>query len=88
MRLEREVGREEQWELLGSLKQERKGWGLSLGYMPLIAVMAPWKGAQLTGLIHSFILSFSKHLWPPCWILGPVLCGDPGEGPQWPGWWP
>lgn len=61
MRLEREVGREEQWQPLGSLQQERKGSGSSLGYMPLVAAMAPWKGAQLTGLIHSF----SKHLWPP-----------------------
>lgn len=81
MRLEREVGREEQWELLGSLKQERKGWGLSLGYMPLIAVMAPWKGAQLTGLIHSFILSFSKHLWPPLLDTGPCVVWGSRGGP-------
>lgn len=39
-----------------------KGVGLSLGCMPLVAAMARWKGAQLTGLIHSF----NKDLCAPC----------------------
>ena len=76
MRLEREVGQEEQWEPPRSLEQGIKGSDPNLGYTPLGAVLARWKGDHLMGLVHSF----HEPLEPPLGARPYVAAGIQERG--------